>query len=220
MAQYVREPSFFELFGDRGFFIGNEELEAETGINFDAGFEVNQYFQWFLLNRLSFSGAYFKNDVEDLITRIYDSRGVGKSVNISQSEITGVEGQVTLDTLQLFTLSGNITWQDPVNKSDISAFNGKHLPGRYEWATSGKCEFHYRGFKIYGEYLYEAGTFYDTANLVEAPEKKEMNAGASYMFKSFSIELEGKNLRDKEYEDFNRYPLPGRAYYLTLRFEN
>ncbi|MBI9075382.1 MAG: TonB-dependent receptor [Desulfatibacillum sp.] len=220
IAQYVREPSFFELFGDRGFFVGNEELKAENGTNFDVGFEINHYTQWLLINRISFSGAYFKNDVEDLITRVYDSRGVGKSVNISESEITGMESQAAVDLLRLFTLSGNITWQDPVNKSEISAFNGKRLPGRYEWATTGKCEFHYRGFKIYGEYLYEAGTFYDTANLVEAREKRELNAGAAYMFKGFSVELEGKNLRDKKYEDFNGYPLPGTAYYLTVKFES
>ncbi|WP_028314722.1 TonB-dependent receptor [Desulfatibacillum aliphaticivorans] len=218
-AQYVREPSFFELFGDRGFFIGNEELEAEKGTNFDVGFEVNYLTGWTLINRVYISSAYFKNDVDDLITRIYDSRGVGKSVNISESEITGVESQAAADFLNLFTVSGNATWQDAVNASEISTFNNKKLPGRYEWATSGKVEFHYKGFKIYSEYFYEAGNFYDAANLLEAPEKKELNAGAAYLFKGFSIELQGKNLRDKRYEDYNGYPLPGRAYYLTIKFE-
>ena len=38
LARYVREPSFSEMFGDRGFIIGNPDLKAETGVNFDAGF--------------------------------------------------------------------------------------------------------------------------------------------------------------------------------------
>jgi iron complex outermembrane receptor protein len=220
LALYAREPSFFELFGDRGFFIGNDALVAEEGVNKDAGFEINLLAEEHCVNRVSFSMAVFHNNAENLITRIYDARGVGKSVNISKSEITGVETQAAVDLFQRVTVSGNLTWQDPVqDNKEIPAFDGKRLPGRYEYACLGKLEFRRRGFTAYTEYLYENGVFYDSANLVEAPEKKELNAGVSCTWSGFTLELEGRNLRDREYEDFNGYPLPGRAFYLTLRHE-
>jgi outer membrane receptor protein involved in Fe transport len=37
LARYVREPSFYELYGDRGFFIGNPELRSEEGTNSMSG---------------------------------------------------------------------------------------------------------------------------------------------------------------------------------------
>jgi iron complex outermembrane receptor protein len=219
IASHVREPSFYELFGDRGFFIGNEDLKAEKGTNFDAGFEVNRALKSRWINGVRFSCAYFSSSVDDLITRVYDARGVGRAVNISKSEIRGIETSYAADLLGHFTISANYTWQDPKNTSPIPAFDGKRLPGRYDRSLTGKLEARYLGWKAFIEYLYESGLFYDTANLVEAPDKSELNAGVSFTFRGMTLELEGKNLEDRLHEDFNRYPLPGRSFYTTLRYD-
>jgi iron complex outermembrane receptor protein len=218
VAEYVREPSFFELFGDRGFFIGNDELKAEQGMNLDAGLEISWLPENRLLQRISLNAAYFKSDVEDLITRVYDARGIGKSVNISESEIRGIESGINIDFLNHFRLVGNATMQDTENKSEIGAFQGKKLPGRFENSYLARIEARYKGFKAYYEEIVEEGIYYDTANLLKAEDKKEVNAGMSWLVHSFLLTFEAKNLEDDQYEDFNGYPLPGRSYYFTVKY--
>ena len=218
LAKYAREPSFFEMFGDRGFVIGNPDLKAEEGINFDGGFEVNWLSRnpWF--KRLSLSTAYFGSNVEDLITFVYDSRGIGKAENISKAGIRGVESQITIDFLKFFRLVGNATWQDPLNESDVKAFNGKILPGRWQTSYLGRLEGSYAGFKAFGEWILETGMYYDSANLLPAKDKTLINGGISYLFHSFLFSVEGTNLGDELYEDFNGYPMPGRAFYFTVGY--
>ena len=217
VARYVRQPSFFELFGDRGFFIGNDELEEEKGVNFDAGFEINLPMSNRWLRRISCDIAYFRSDVDDLITRSYDARGIGKSDNISEARIEGIEAGFKLEFIRYFRLIGNATWQDTENRSDISAFDGKQLSGRFEKSYLGRIEARYGGFKVYSEYVAETGMYYDTANLLKAEDKEEINSGVSWLFRSFLFSLEIKNLKDDLYEDFNGYPLPGRSCFFTVK---
>lgn len=218
LAKYVREPSFLELFGDRGFIIGNPDLKAEKGVNFDAGFEVNWLTKnkWF--NRISCNAAYFRSNVDDLITFVYDSRGIGKAENISKARIQGVESHITIDFLEYFRLTGNATWQDPTNESEVKAFNGKILPGRWQTSYLGRIEGRYAGLKAYVECIRETGMYYDSANLLPAKDKTLFNAGISWLFHSFLFSLEGRNMGNDQYEDFNGYPMPGRAFYFTAGY--
>lgn len=219
LSRYVRHPSFFELFGDRGFFMGNEELEAEKGINFDLGLSLNKQLHHFFFNRLSMEFAGFTSDVENLITRVYDSRGIGKSDNISESSIIGMETKLVLDFLEHFRLSGNATLQDTENQSKIKHFNGKDLPGRFEESYMAKMETWLEGWKFYLEYMVEKGMYYDTANLLPAEDREEVNLGISCLWKDqWLFTFTAKNLGDDLYEDFNGYPQPGRSFFITLKY--
>ena len=219
IANYVREPSFFELFGDRGFFLGNEDLKAEKGTNFDAGFEIRWQGTGDWLKSISCNAAYFRSDVEDLITVSYDARGIGKYTNISEAQIEGVELGLNVAFLKYFRFVGNATWQDPENRSEIEAFDGKKLPGRFEKSYLGRIEVQYRGFRVYAEYVDEKDMYYDTANLLKTEDKEEINAGASWLFRSFLFSFEAKNLQDNQYEDFKGYPLPGVSYSFSVKYD-
>ena len=218
IAKYVREPSFFELFGDRGFFVGNMDLKAEKGVNFDAGFEIDWITQNDWLKRVVINVSYFKSDVDDLITRVYDSRGIGKSDNISEARIDGFEAGINMDILKYFSLICNATWQDAENRNEIPLFNGKDLPGKFDQSYMGRVEANYKGVKIYYESIVEKGMYYDTANLLEAEDKKEMNIGVSWLFRSVLFSFEAKNIEDNHYEDFNGYPLPGESYFFSIKY--
>ncbi|MGD9877977.1 TonB-dependent receptor [Desulfococcus sp.] len=219
LGRYFRVPSFFELFGDRGFFIGNPDLQEEKGINLDIG--LAGLWQWDRpwLSRLSLSTAWFRNDVDDLITRVYDARGIGRSVNISGALIQGVEAAAAVDLHRFCRLILNATWQDPKNRSDIPAFDGKNLPGRFESAYLARLEATYEGLTLFGEYVVEKDMYYDTANLRKADDKEEINAGISYRYRSVKLTLEGRNLGDDLHEDFNGYPLPGRSFTATVKYD-
>ncbi|MFO8083378.1 MAG: TonB-dependent receptor [Desulfobacterales bacterium] len=216
-AEYVREPSFFELFGDRGFFIGNKDLKAEKGTNFDCGLEIDYRMDRGPIQRVNLETAYFYSEVDDLITRTFDARGVGKSVNISGSTIDGVEAGLSLDFLNHFRLIGRATWQDPVNESQVKAFDGKRLPGRYEEAYMGRIEVKIAHLKLYAEKKVEKGIFYDTANLLKAEDKDETNLGATLACEKLTLVMEVRNIEDNQYEDFNGFPLPGRFFSATLK---
>ncbi len=219
IAKYIREPSFFELFGDRGFFNGNSDLKAESGTNFDLGIEVNKNIYGLPISSLRFNSAYFMSNVKDVISYVYNSRGIGQAVNISESMTNGVETSLVIDFIKYISLSSNYTWQSPVNKSQIAAFDGKKLPGRFQNTATIKIEGIYKIIKPYYEFLYASGLYYDTANLLPAPIKREHNAGATLFIKDFSLTAEVKNIGNKNYEDFNGYPQPGRSFWLTLRYE-
>ncbi len=211
LAKYIREPSFFELFGDRGLFVGNSDLKAESGVNFDIGPEFN----W---NKMFFSVVYFSSKVTDVISYVYNARGVGQAVNISSSTINGIETELKIEKIKHVALNANYTWQSAINENTIQAFNGKKLPGRFEHSFSTRLELKYGFIKPYYEFLYASGLFYDSANLLPAAIKREHNLGLSFLVSGFTITTEIKNLGNDHYQDFNGYPQPGRSYWLKAGY--
>ncbi len=215
---YIREPSFFELFGDRGLFLGNTDLEAETGKNFDVGFEIKKYLDFNVLNSASFKAVYFSSDVDDLITRTYDARGVGKSVNIDETRIQGLETGITIGFLDQFRFIASATWQDSENLSKISSFRHKNLPGRWEKAYLGRLEWEIGEFTAHVEYQADKNMYYDSANLLKASDKEDISVGLKWVHKAIAVTIEGRNLQDNQYEDFNGFPMPGQSFYATVKY--
>jgi len=218
LGRYHREPHFYELSGDRGYLIGNPDLENEQGTNFDLGAAVEARAVRPWLDRLSVSATYYRNEVDDLITTVYDARGIGRTVNVPGARIEGVELGLTAEGFGFLRLIGNATLQDTENLNENKAFNGKELPGRWKRAYRVRAEARYRGFKCYTEYLLSKDLYYDTANLLPAEDKKELNAGISWLAGRFLFSFDGKNLQNNQYEDFNGYPLPGRSFFGSVTY--
>jgi iron complex outermembrane receptor protein len=218
LNQYNRIPSFFELFGDRGFFVSNYELKKETGVNFDTGIEINKKIERGNIDGFSANVTYFQSSIDDLITRVYDARGIGKSVNISNADIKGVELGCKLDVFKYFRLTGNATLQDPVNHSKIKGFDGKKLPGQFQRKYLGMAEVNYNQWKLFAEYSVNSGMYYDTANLLKAEDQENVNTGISRLFNNWLVSFEARNITDNQYEDYNGYPMPGISYFLKVKY--
>ncbi len=215
---YLREPSFFELFGDRGLFLGNTDLKEETGKNFDIGFEMKKHFDFNGLNSASFKAVYFSSDVDDLITRTFDARGVGKSVNIDETQVRGLETGINIEFLDHFRFIASATWQDSENLSEVSSFKHKDLPGRWEKSFLGRLEWQIGDFTAHVEYQADKNMYYDSANLLDAKDKEDISAGLKWVHNSVAVTMEGRNLQDNQYEDFNGFPMPGRSFYVTIKY--
>lgn len=218
-AMYSREPSFFEIYGDRGLFLGNSDLKKESGINLDAGFEADWRPEQKWMERVAFRMTGFHSKVDDLIARVYDSHGVGKSVNIANAAIQGIEAGFNVDVLDFFRITGNGTWLDTENRHDSRAIDGNQLPGKPEISWLGRLEARYKGVKVWYEYVIEDDMYYDAANLVAAEDKKEHNAGMSWLFRSMLLSVDVKNLGGDHYEDFNGYPMPGRSVNVNVKYD-
>ena len=219
LGRYIREPSFFELFGDRGLFLGNEDLVAEEGVNGDVGLVYNSDCDALAgLDRLSMEAAWFKSDVDHLITRTYNAQGQGKSENVERAGIEGIEAQLSVDFLDLFRLTANATWQDTINHDRTPEFYGKKLAGRYDTAYTGRLEAFYAGIRVYAEYFYESGMYYDAACTRKSPDKEVINAGFAWAFGNYRIQYDGKNLGNQRHEDFNGYYMPGCSYYGSITY--
>lgn len=217
IADYAREPSFFELYGDRGYFIGNDQLTAERGISIDVGLET----QWHIshLHKISWTVAYFHNTTRDVISKIFDARGVGRSVNLSRADIDGIETEFSAEWHRQLRLIFNATWQNAVQRNDIAAFNGKRLPGRYLVSSFGRLEHRLAALVIYAEHVFENGTYYDTANLLRAAAKNQFNIGATLALHRWRINVAADNITNDKHEDFNRFPMPGPAFFVAAKYD-
>ncbi len=218
-AWYARPPAFFERFGDRGFVIGNPRIEAETGTNLDLGVRwqgegSGRLHEW----QLGLTGFY--SDVQDLIAFIYDARGVGRAVNIGRAEILGLEAEAraALETGTRFSL--NLTWQDARNRTPVAAFDGKRLPGRYRTTINLEVMQRVERFQFTYRLRYAEGLFYDRPNLLPADTVLRHDLGVTARLGAWRLRLQVENLTDTNFQQFNGFPTPGRAWYATLTYRH
>ncbi len=217
LAAQRRAPSFFELFGSRGFFEGNSDLKAEQSTNLD--FAVDWQSDAKAKHDIALEAVVFYGQRKDLITRVYDARGVGRAENVSRAVVSGVEIDGAMDWRNGFSLSANVTLQDARNRSSISSFNGRQLPGEAQleaglgmhWANE-RWRFSYR-------FSYAGERYYDTLNLLQADDQVSHAASVSRQWRDWRLLLELHNLSDRNFEDFNGFPKPGRAGYLSLFYQ-
>ncbi|PIF02874.1 MAG: hypothetical protein CR990_00445 [Desulfococcus sp.] len=221
LGRCVREPSFSELFGDRGLIEGNADLEAEKGVNFDIGFRTAltpapdiAFLSW--MKRFSLAATFFHRSVDDLITRTYDARGVGHAVNMSEAEIHGLETEFSLDFLRYFRFSANATWQNARNRHPAASMNNKFLPGRWGSAKTLRLEALWKGLRPWMEIEARRDMYYDSVNLLKAADQDLISFGLSWTVSRWTLEAEARNVKDRQFEDFNGYPMPGATYYFTL----
>ena len=126
---------------------------------------------------------------------------------------------MTLQFFEYFSFSGNMTLQDTKNKSSMAAFDGKKLPGRYGQSYMCRLEAGRWNVKVYLEYLVDKNLYYDTTNLLKAPDKEELNLGTSYLFRDrWRFNADVKNIQDNYFEDFYRYPMPGRSVSASVTY--
>lgn len=216
-SRHNRVPSFFELFGSQGLFEGNAALQAETSDNLDVGIEWRSAAVKTYDAAVQF--ALFRSEKENLITRVFNARGVGRSENISRARINGLEMIGKIEFENRLSLQANLTLQDSENLSRISGFTGRQLPG--ESALDGSITAGWSNDKWKAEYEYRlsADRFYDSPNLLVAADQKVHSVRLSRHWKDWRLDVEVDNLTDQNFEDFNGFPKPGRAGFISFIYQ-
>ena len=219
VGRYARLPTFLELFGNTGLIKGNRELEPEHGTSADLGGAL----AW---SRGEASvvadAAGFAVLTDDLIQFQVSPNGVARARNLGRARVLGVESSAELRYREAY-LYAQATFTDARDRSDSAASADKQLPYRPRVHVTVRPEvrrFAVRSAELggYVELDVTSGNYIDPANLVRIPSRTRLGAGASIGFDRSRVRLIASvdNLTSASETDLLAYPLPGRAFYLTV----
>lgn len=239
-GRYFRPPNMLELFGDRGFIVGNEGLVSEDGFSADAGFVAD-------LGSGQPFGLYaqavgFFSKTANLI-QWQQAGPVLRSENVDGATIAGAE--VSFSTWlwhNRLRAQANYTFLFTRNDSRSAHTTGKQLPGRPTHEAYSRLSSGYP-FSVFGTtieprffYSYEfiAGNYLDPSGRRLVPARALHGTGVETALNDWlRVSFEVRNLLDRRVttwspvaantgdlrvplSDFIGYPLPGRSYWLSL----
>ncbi|MEE9334142.1 MAG: TonB-dependent receptor [Granulosicoccaceae bacterium] len=209
IGQYYREPAFYELFGSRGLIRGNENLNPESGTNADIGISYKPQANW------KFDATMFASDRTDLITTVYDTIGLGYTVNAGHARVYGLELAHQWQSTNGFSTEVNLSLQDAKNLSNNQAINNNALPGEAAVSSFARIAYKRSRYRVWAEVEVKTDRFYDEANLLPAKDTNLQNIGLDWYWRNAQTSLAINNIGNDIVEDFNGFPRPGRAFFLT-----
>ena len=218
-GHYQRAPSFFELFGDKGAVIGNAELVNEAGRIWDWGV-VYRGRSGARTGLILAEVAFYDNRVENLIRFVQNSQQVSRPHNIGESALRGVETRLQVHLVSIIHINGSYVYQRAENRSPYSFEYGNDLPSAPRHRLNSRIALHANRSSIHYALSHESRHFLDRANLRSVPERTVHNLGGdSKLPYELGLAWEVGNLTNNQVADLWGYPLPGRAYYVSLRYE-
>jgi len=210
ISSAIRTPQLFELYGDRGYFKGNADLVPENAINYDAGL-------LFTTQNSKTSASIFYRSLTDAIVNVFGSQGTGKAFNIAKAKVMGLELDTFYKINGVWSVSTKSTLQDSENLSKGPDTNGNSLAGLYTLSNFAMTSVLLRSTTYTLEYRHQSGGFYDASNDAVIPDQNVVNLSAKWQNKSSSLELRIDNFSDKLIEDFNRFSMPGRHFFIVYK---
>jgi len=217
VGKYYRIPNFHELFGDRGAIVGNTDLVAERGLNWDIGLTLTGSPIPQIVQSLHLEYAWFSSTIDNLILFIQNSQRTSVAMNISRAKISGHELFWRIRLRWPVLISGNYTYQDTEDRSDVAFWKGNHLPGRPKHELFNRIEVFTARFRLFHELDVIGENYLDRANVRKISGRTVQNLGCSWTpTEKVTLTVEVKNITDRHTEDVAGYPLPGRAYFAAV----
>lgn len=229
VGRYHRAPTFVEMFGDRGFVIGNADLAPETGVAGDVGVTWTRAPRWPRVDV-----AFHRASTDDLIVFIQTPAYV-RAENLGKAHLTGADVSVSAEPQRRLRATASYAYLVPTSVAE----EGRDLPGRarheaYGRAETGPWPAGPARATLFADIEAQGGFFFDTANRLAVPPRAFAGAGVTLgaaRAPGFTLTVEAKNLLDHRTEtieeggrertaavqDYLGYPLPGRAVYATAR---
>jgi outer membrane cobalamin receptor len=209
-GRHVREPTFGELFGDRGGVVGNPDLTAERGTTWDAGAEWSGDLGPIAAE---VSYTYFDLRLDDLIQLVQTGQHVAVAHNIAAARIRGHEVAVDLRHGRLH-LAGNWTHLESEDRSDDAFARGHDLPGRPRDEVFVRVAREGERIAPFYELHHVSGNHLDRAALVEVDARTLHDVGVRVRpaaAHDLTLSFEIANLTDDATTDIAGFPLPGRT---------
>jgi vitamin B12 transporter len=159
--------------------------------------------------------SLYQTDIDDLIA--FDAFTFA-AANIASARIRGFEASGTVQ-VEDWTLGASLTLLDPENRSN-GPDEGKRLPRRPEQMLQIDIDRQFERWSA-GVSLYAAArSFDDLANRERLDAYALVGLRADYAFTpALRVQARLENALDADYETAFLYNQPGRAVYVTLRYE-
>ncbi|HWM85169.1 MAG TPA: TonB-dependent receptor [Kofleriaceae bacterium] len=243
-GSYLRAPTALELYGDRGTLVGNPALEPETGESGDLGLVWAPASPAGPVDRIYVEAAGFAARSRDTIVWVPNAALVAGPQNLGAALTWGGELVASARAARALTLTADYTYLRSSQRDTLPAYEDKELPQRPRHQLHARADLagHVasRLAVLFGDAALVGGNHLDPANLSQVPARALVGAGIKLeVAPRLLVALEGKNLTDARVEhvpldpaprpdlarvpravsDFFGYPLPGRAFYLTLQWE-
>lgn len=221
IGTFFRPPSFQELFGIDGFSASNPGLDPETGINRDIGFDWQSESLW-LLRDVGFQYAYFHNDIDDIIVLLPSGARIPRPQNVGEARITGHELRLLARAPFGLRLDAGYTHQNAENRSDIVDEHGKDLPSMPDDEAHLRLAWERPSWTIAYQLDYRGAVYLDRVQSPAARVPSYTTHDLSLDFAlgngGFHARIEADNVTDEQHEDVLGFPVPGRAFYITLSY--
>jgi iron complex outermembrane receptor protein len=232
----VRDPTFEELFGDRGAIVGNAALRPERAWTVDCGAQIAGG-----ILRLDVGG--FWTESEDLIQLVQNSQRTAIPVNLGRARIRGVETGLSIEGPGRMWTTFAYTLLDSENRGDVPSQRGNRIPGRPLHDARVAVGERVGPARFGVDLDVVAGNFLDPANRQETPARTLLGATAGVApawAAGLSLDVTLRNLLDARTEsvpvrpappgglaetvqpiaDYAGFPLPGRSVFATLRYRH
>ena len=236
---YARLPTLLEVFGNRGFILGNPELEAEHGPSSDLGFV------WAparaqaegKIDRILVQGDVFANRAHDTIALVTYAGYVTKAANIGDTQGYGAELIASARLEQTLSVTASYTRLVTEQVSSDVSVDGKPVPRRpghvlYTRADVER-ELLHRSMSVWIDAAYQSESFLDPASLGRTPHRLLVGTGARVeVIPQLGISLAVANAGDRRIAylpldpgakpsptpltDVSGFPLPGRSFYVSV----
>lgn len=221
-------PSGLQLVGySAGFYtyVGDPNLKPEKGKGWDAGFDLHY-------NSIKITGTYFQNDYEDKIAT-ENRLGTYYYYNMDKAKMRGIEASASLDIGEL--LEWDFELRPYANLTRMLKYeddNGKKMNYVNKWDIAYGMGFNHPalGLGVDLRFVYYGGQNIDNFSTWPATESTlgGRTTADLYITKTilnddklgtFSVKAELRNIFDKEYYLVHDYPMPGRSFWLGLRYD-
>lgn len=202
-----RLPTFEELYFEAGFVQGNPDLDPEDAITWDVGFTLG------IKDVAEFRAAYFENRVENLIQFLPQSAFLIRAENSDTAVIRGLEAQVK-------AIVGPVIIRGSYTYLYARYGSGTTLPHRPQHAGAGEVVFEKGWIRIGARVRGQSAFYLDRYESLSEEFRAILDARIELIPHPYvTLSLDVHNLLDKrDAIDTLQYPLPGRAFYGTLRF--
>jgi outer membrane receptor protein involved in Fe transport len=208
VSRGFRLPTLEELHFDAGFVQGNPDLDPEDALTWDAGIELGRDRPWGL------SATYFENRVRNLILFLPRSAFLVRAENSGDATIRGVEVAGRL-AWRWFDVQVAYTFMD----ARFGA-TGRRMPQRPAHQIHGEIAATMGPVTLSVMPGWRAAVHLDRFESLSEEARFELDARLDWAFsRLLSLSVDARNLTDKrDAVDHLQRPLPGRSFFLTMRF--
>jgi vitamin B12 transporter len=206
--------------------VGNPDLDPESSTTYEGGIDYNQ-------DGLKGSLTYFYTDYEDKITSVYLVSGDQSWDNIGDATIAGFEMELSYDVGLLMQWDWEVrpyvglTWlteyEDDETGEDLQYISATNYSAGLAVAGDGiSCRLNmaYTGSQDVTDY--ESGWPYQDVNLASFTVVDLFTSFRlieNEQLGTLTLRNELRNMFDKEYAFVKGYPMPGRSFYMGLRWD-